>query len=101
MALTNAEKQTIISEYATHEGDTGSPEVQVALLTARINNLTVHMKQHKHDYHSDRRLLLMRRERRHLEYLRDKDINRYRSLIERLDSSLNFVPRYRAWALYV
>ena len=69
MALTNAEKQTIISEYATHEGDTGSPEVQVALLTARINNLTVHMKQHKHDYHS---------------YLRDKDINRYRSLIERL-----------------
>lgn len=85
MALTNAEKQTIISEYATHEGDTGSPEVQVALLTARINNLTVHMKQHKHDYHSDRGLLLMVGERRRmLEYLRDKDINRYRSLIERL-----------------
>ena len=79
MALTNAEKQTIISEYATHEGDTGSPEVQVALLTARINN------QHKHDYHSDRGLLLMVGERRRmLEYLRDKDINRYRSLIERL-----------------
>ncbi len=85
MALTNAEKQTIISEYATHEGDTGSPEVQVALLTARINNLTVHMKQHRHDYHSDRGLLLMVGERRRmLEYLRDKDINRYRSLIERL-----------------
>ena len=85
MALTNAEKQTIISEYATPEGDTGSPEVQVALLTARINNLTVHMKQHKHDYHSDRGLLLMVGERRRmLEYLRDKDINRYRSLIERL-----------------
>ena len=85
MALTNAEKQTIISEYATHEGDTGSPAVQVALLTARINNLTVHMKQHKHDYHSDRGLLLMVGERRRmLEYLRDKDINRYRSLIERL-----------------
>ena len=85
MALTNAEKQTIISEYATHEGDTGSPEVQVALLTARFNNLTVHMKQHKHDYHSDRGLLLMVGERRRmLEYLRDKDINRYRSLIERL-----------------
>ena len=85
MALTNAEKQTIISEYATHEGDTGSPEVQVALLTARINNLTVHMKQHKHDYHSDRGLLLMVGERRRmLEYLRDKDINRYRSLIARL-----------------
>lgn len=85
MALTNAEKQTIISEYATHEGDTGSPEIQVALLTARINNLTVHMKQHKHDYHSDRGLLLMVGERRRmLEYLRDKDINRYRSLIERL-----------------
>ena len=85
MALTNAERQTIISEYATHEGDTGSPEVQVALLTARINNLTVHMKQHKHDYHSDRGLLLMVGERRRmLEYLRDKDINRYRSLIERL-----------------
>lgn len=85
MALTNAEKQTIISEYATHEDDTGSPEVQVALLTARINNLTVHMKQHKHDYHSDRGLLLMVGERRRmLEYLRDKDINRYRSLIESL-----------------
>lgn len=85
MALTNAEKQTIISEYATHEDDTGSPEVQIALLTARINNLTVHMKQHKHDYHSDRGLLLMVGERRRmLEYLRDKDINRYRSLIERL-----------------
>ena len=85
MALTNAEKQTIISEYATHEDDTGSPEVQVALLTARFNNLTVHMKQHKHDYHSDRGLLLMVGERRRmLEYLRDKDINRYRSLIERL-----------------
>lgn len=85
MALNNEEKQSIISEYATHEGDTGSPEVQVALLTARINNLTGHMKQHKHDNHSNRGLLLMVGERsRMLNYLKDKDINRYRSLIERL-----------------
>lgn len=85
MALSNAEKQEIISQYATHEGDTGSPEVQVALLTARINNLTTHMKQHKHDFHSNRGLLLMVGERRRmLDYLKGKDINRYRSLIERL-----------------
>ncbi|BAR05540.1 30S ribosomal protein S15 [Parascardovia denticolens IPLA 20019] len=86
MALSNAEKQEIISQYATHEGDTGSPEVQVALLTARINNLTTHMKQHKHDFHSNRGLLLMVGERRRmLDYLKGKDINRYRSLIERLE----------------
>lgn len=86
MALSNAEKQEIISQYATREGDTGSPEVQVALLTARINNLTTHMKQHKHDFHSNRGLLLMVGERRRmLDYLKGKDINRYRSLIERLE----------------
>ena len=86
MALSNAEKQEIISQYATHEGDTGSPEVQVALLTARINNLTTHMKQHKHDFHSNRGLLLRVGERRRmLDYLKGKDINRYRSLIERLE----------------
>lgn len=85
MALTTAEKQAIISEYATHEGDTGSPEVQVALLSKRISDLTAHMKEHKHDFHSQRGLLLMVGDRRRLlDYLRKVDINRYRSLIERL-----------------
>lgn len=85
MALTTAEKQAIISEYATHEGDTGSPEVQVALLSKRISDLTAHMKENKHDFHSQRGLLLMVGGRRRLlDYLRKVDINRYRSLIERL-----------------
>lgn len=85
MALTTEEKQQIISEYATHPGDTGSPEVQVALLTRRINDLTEHLKTHKHDHHSRRGLLLMVGQRRRLlGYLQDVDINRYRSLIERL-----------------
>ena len=85
MALSKEEKNAIIAEYATHEGDTGSPEVQVALLTKRINDLTAHMKEHKHDHHSGRGLLLMAGDRRRLlGYLRDVDINRYRSLIERL-----------------
>ncbi len=85
MALSSEEKQSIVKEYATHEGDTGSPEVQIALLTNRINNLTEHMKNHKHDYHSNRGLLLMiGKRRRLLDYLTKVDINRYRSLIKRL-----------------
>ena len=85
MALTAQDKQEIISKYATHEGDTGSPEVQVALLTKRIADLTEHLKTHKHDHHSRRGLLLMVGDRRRLlDYLKREDINRFRSLIERL-----------------
>ncbi len=85
MALDTAQKAEIIKEYATHEGDSGSTEVQVALLTARISELTEHSKQHKHDHHSRRGLLLLvGKRRRLLKYLRNQDINRYRSLIERL-----------------
>ncbi|MDO4913066.1 MAG: 30S ribosomal protein S15 [Bifidobacteriaceae bacterium] len=85
MALTADEKQAIITEYATHEGDTGSPEVQIALLSKRISDLTEHLKQHKHDHHSRRGLLLMVGDRRRLlDYLKRVDINRYRSIIERL-----------------
>ncbi|MBR7837328.1 30S ribosomal protein S15 [Actinospica durhamensis] len=74
-----------MTEYATVEGDTGSPEVQVALLTKRINDLTEHVKLHKHDHHSRRGLLqLVGKRRRLLKYLAAKDISRYRSLIERL-----------------
>ena len=85
MALTAQDKQEIISKYATHEGDTGSPEVQVALLTKRITDLTEHLKTHKHDHHSRRGLLLLVGQRRRLlGYLQQVDITRYRSLIERL-----------------
>ena len=85
MALTAEEKQEIIAKYATHEGDTGSPEVQVALLSKRIADLTEHLKEHKHDHHSRRGLLLLVGQRRRLlGYLSDVDINRYRALIERL-----------------
>ena len=85
MALTADEKRSIITEYATHEGDTGSPEVQIALLSRRIADLTGHLKTHAHDHHSRRGLLLMVGERRRLlDYLSRVDINRYRSLIERL-----------------
>ena len=74
-----------MQEYATDEGDTGSPEVQVAMLTKRIADLTEHLKMHKHDHHSRRGLLLLvGRRRRLLNYLQKKDISRYRSLIERL-----------------
>jgi small subunit ribosomal protein S15 len=83
--LDNAVKQQIINDYATGDGDTGSPEVQVALLTRRINDLTDHMKQHRHDFHTQRGLLqLVGRRRRLLRYLEQKDVQRYRSLIERL-----------------
>jgi small subunit ribosomal protein S15 len=83
---TDAEtKKKIIAEYATTEGDTGSPEVQVALLSHRISHLTEHLKMHKHDHHSRRGLLLLVGQRRRLlNYLKDSDIERYRSLVERL-----------------
>ena len=85
MALEAAVKQSIIQEYATSEGDTGSPEVQVAVLTQRIKDLTEHMKVHKHDYHTQRGLLAMvGRRKRMLTYLKNTDITRYRALIERL-----------------
>ena len=85
MPLDAAVKQEIISQYATGDGDTGSLEVQVALLTRRINDLTEHMKQHRHDFHTQRGLLqLVGRRRRLLRYLEEKDVQRYRALIERL-----------------
>lgn len=85
MALAAAVKQEIMTEYATTEGDTGSPEVQVAMLTRRIKDLTEHLKEHKHDHHSRRGLLLLVGQRRRLlNYLSTTDIARYRSLIERL-----------------
>jgi len=78
-------RKEIISSYKTHDKDTGSPEVQVALLSARIEYLTEHFKVHKKDHHSRRGLLkLVGQRRRLLEYLKDKDVNRYRKLIERL-----------------
>lgn len=85
MALPAEVKKAIIEEYATHPGDTGSPEVQVALLSKRIKDLTEHLKSHKHDHHSRRGLLLLVGQRRRLlSYLSDIDIERYRSLIARL-----------------
>ena len=78
-------KTAIIAEYATHEGDTGSPEVQIAVLTFRINELNEHLKIHKKDHHSRRGLLKMVGHRRNLlAYLQKKDIERYRSIIARL-----------------
>ncbi len=85
MPLDSATKKQTISEYGTAETDTGSPEVQVAMLTKRISDLTEHLKTHKHDHHSRRGLLLLVGQRRRLlQYLQAKDISRYRSLIERL-----------------
>lgn len=78
-------KQGIIEEHRTHEGDTGSPEVQVAVLTKRISHLTDHLRTHKHDFHSRRGLLkLVGKRRRLLKYLQKKDVERYRALIGRL-----------------
>jgi small subunit ribosomal protein S15 len=78
-------KEETIREYRTHEGDTGSPEVQVALLTRRIAHLTEHLREHKHDYHSRRGLLKMvGKRRRLLKYLQKKDVERYRALIAEL-----------------
>ncbi len=85
MALQRAQKDDIISGFRVHETDTGSPEVQIAVLTQRIKDLTEHMKEHKHDYHTQRGLLAMvGRRKRMLSYLKKTDIARYRSLIERL-----------------
>ena len=85
MALASGVKKQIMTEYATVEGDTGSPEVQVAMLSRRIADLTEHLRTHKHDHHSRRGLLLLvGRRRRLLQYLAKTDITRYRSLIERL-----------------
>jgi len=78
-------KDKVIGEYKTHENDTGSPEVQVAMLTFRINHLTEHLKEHKHDHHSRRGLLKMVGHRRNLlGYLKKKNIGRYRTLIAKL-----------------
>ena len=83
--ITKEVKEQIIQEYATKAGDTGSPEVQVAVLTARINDLNEHLKVHKKDHHSRRGLLKMVGKRRNLlNYLKEKDIERYRTLIARL-----------------
>jgi small subunit ribosomal protein S15 len=85
VSLDTATKQSIMTEYATVPGDTGSPEVQVAMLTRRISDLTEHLREHKHDHHTRRGLLLLvGRRRRLLKYLEKTDINRYRSLIARL-----------------
>jgi small subunit ribosomal protein S15 len=85
MALAEERKNEIIREYRTHENDTGSPEVQVALLTARIQELTDHLRTHPKDFHSRRGLLMMVGQRRRLlNYLNSKDIARYRALIARL-----------------
>ena len=85
MALTKSEKDTIFESYHRHTSDTGSPEVQIALLTTRINRLTEHLKEHKSDDHSRRGLLkLVGQRRRHLDYLSHRDEPKYREIIERL-----------------
>jgi small subunit ribosomal protein S15 len=82
MAITAADRKQVIEQYKRGEGDTGSPEVQVALLTQRINHLTNHFKEHKHDHHSRQGLVRMVNSRRKLlDYLKKKDVERYRSLI--------------------
>jgi len=85
VSLDRAQKSKIIEDYRTHQSDTGSPEVQIALLTTRINELTEHLKEHKKDHHSRRGLLKMVGQRRRmLSYLKSTDIERYRSLIKKL-----------------
>ena len=85
MAMDSAQKQAVIAQFAKHEGDTGSPEVQVALLTARIEGLTGHFKVHKKDFHSRTGLLkLVGQRRKMLNYLKKTDIQSYRALIEKL-----------------
>jgi small subunit ribosomal protein S15 len=85
MALTQERKNEIIGEYRTHESDTGSPEVQIAILTEKINYLNDHLRTHKKDHHSRRGLLKMVGQRRNLlAYLKDKDVARYRDLINKL-----------------
>jgi len=86
MALTTAQTQKIIKEFSLSDGDTGSPEVQIALLTNRIVDLTGHFKQHIHDFHSRRGLLRMVSQRRKLlDYLKRKDIERYRKILKKLN----------------
>ena len=86
MSITSGRKAELIKEYGRKEGDTGSPEVQVAVLTERIKNLTEHMKIHKHDFHSRRGLLIMVGQRRRLlDYVRTKDEGRYQNLIKSLE----------------
>ena len=86
MSTTKEQKTELITTYATHEGDTGSPEVQVAILSERINNLTEHFKSHAKDHHSRRGLLmLVGKRRRLLDYLKNKDAQRYSDLIKRLN----------------
>ncbi|HHW02808.1 MAG TPA: 30S ribosomal protein S15 [Thermoanaerobacterales bacterium] len=86
MALVKEVKRAIIDKFKTHENDTGSPEVQIAMLTERINQLTEHLQQHKKDHHSRRGLLQMVGKRRSLlNYLKDSDIERYRKLVEKLE----------------
>ena len=83
--LAHETKEALIQEYAQHEGDTGSPEVQIALLSDRINHLTEHLKVHKKDHHSRRGLLmLVGRRRRMLDYVRKNDVERYRAIIAKL-----------------
>lgn len=85
MSISVSEKQEVVTEYRRGDGDTGSPEVQMALLSARIQNLTTHFKDHIHDHHSRRGLLKMVSQRRKLlDYLKNKDVDRYRDLISRL-----------------
>ena len=85
MSITAERKTEVVSEYATHQGDTGSPEVQVAILSERISNLTEHLKVHKKDFHSRRGLLIMVGQRRRLlDYLKRKEKPRYDQLIQRL-----------------
>ena len=85
MSLDAATKKQIMDDFATTPGDTGSPEVQIALLTRRISDLTEHLKAHKHDHHSRRGLLILVGQRRRLlQYLQKTDITRYRSIVERL-----------------
>ena len=85
MSITAERKIEVMTEYATHTGDTGSPEVQVAVLTERISNLTEHLKTHRKDFHSRRGLLIMVGQRRRLlDYLKRKEVPRYETLIKRL-----------------
>ena len=85
MSITAERKTEVVREYARHEGDTGSPEVQVAILSERINNLTGHLKTHKKDFHSRRGLLIMVGQRRQLlDYVKSRDQSRYQTLIQRL-----------------
>ncbi|MEJ5186243.1 MAG: 30S ribosomal protein S15 [Candidatus Geothermincolales bacterium] len=85
MPLSKEEKRKIVEKYGSHEGDTGSPEVQIALLTKRIEELTEHLKVHRKDHHSRRGLLMMvGKRRRLLNYLKEKDYERYKKLIEKL-----------------